>query len=152
MNKYLVKTISLKGSPKRYYTGFVDKKQHIYTFANEEAADECVFFLAHYKSRYGEFPEINKPDSEFVSLKKELKTKGSILSIVQDEIRIESCYIEDLFEYITVSDLMILLVYTFDFKLNNSNKIDVSFSAESITPAKEEIDCKKYLTDLYETY
>ena len=48
MNKYLVKTISLKGSPKRYYTGFVYNKQHIYTFANEEAAVECVFFLAHY--------------------------------------------------------------------------------------------------------
>jgi len=152
MNKYLVKTISLKGSPKRYYTGFVDKKQHIYTFANEEAADECVFFLAHYKSRYGEFPEINKPDSDFISLKKELKIQGSMFSIVQDEIKIESCYIEDLFEYITVSDLNVLLIYTFDFKLNNLNKIDVSFSAESITPYKEEINYKLYLTDLYHSY
>ena len=81
-----IKTISIKGKPKKYYTSFLDKKQHIYTFSNNESADECLFFIAQYKSIYGEFPEINNPECQYVRPSKdiiELSKQQSFFSIIE---------------------------------------------------------------------
>lgn len=145
-----IKTISIKGKPKKYFTSFLDKKQHIYAFSNNEAADECVFFIAQYKSIYGEFPQINKPESNNVNAPKDILvlSKQSIFSIIENELEIETISINDLMEEIAISNMLILLIYNFEFKLNNNKQIDVSFSASSIIPDKVNIDLKKHLNTL----
>ena len=150
----IIRTISIKGSPKRYYTGFINKKQHIYIFSNDQAVDECAFFIAQYKSMYGEFPEINKPENNSIPIKNErihvLKQK-SILSIIEEELVIESDSLDYFTEYCAISNMCLLLIHGFEFKLNNK-KTDVMFSAESIIPYEINVDIKKYLDTLHENY
>jgi len=144
----VLKTISISQTNKlkNYYTGYIHKKQHIYTFSNEEAVNECAFFIAQYKSRYGVFPEIN--ESENIPIKPNeiqfLKQKP-VLSIIENELVIEDENTSDIIEKCLFANMGLLLIYNFDFKLKGS-KIDVNFSASSILPDDIEVN-NSYIVD-----
>ena len=44
---------------KNYYTTFLDNKQNVMSFLNEESAMGCVSFLSEYKYKYGDYPIVN---------------------------------------------------------------------------------------------
>jgi hypothetical protein len=141
-----LRTISIKKTPKRYYTGYVNDKYHVYSFSNREAASDCAFFIAQYKSRYGQFPDINQ--SEKVMIKNNLISplyQKSILSILEEELVIREQNTNELINICSNGNIGLLIIYNFDFVLSNS-KIDVTFSASSIIP--ENVNKNIYLDKL----
>ena len=129
-----LRTISIKKKPKRYYSGYIDNKYHVYTFSNEQAVSECAFFISQYKSRYGEFPEINQ--NRDIAIKNNLINplyQKSIFYIMENELDIEEENTDKIVEMCSNANIGLLVIYDFNFTLSPS-KIDLAFSASSIIP------------------
>jgi len=139
----IIKTISLKGNPKHYYTGYVNNKHHLYSFTNEESVNECCFFLGTYKSKYGSFPDINN-DTDIKINHKEVfyMQRKPIFSIIEDEISVLSENTNEVIEKCSIMGIGLLLIHNFDFKIN-AKSIDIKFSASSLIPEEK---IKNYLT------
>jgi hypothetical protein len=132
----LVKTICINNKFKRYYTGYVDNKHHLYGFTNDSSINNCIQFLGTYKSRYGNYPDIN--DSEYIKIKNNLIDelyREPILSIIEKELIISNEFTSTIIEKCSIMGIGLLLIDNFDFYLTDK-KIDINFSASSIIPKK----------------
>ena len=139
----IIKTISINDKSKRYYTGYVEKKHHLYGFTTDSAIDDCIFFLGTYKSRYGKYPDIN--DSERIEIKTNLIpqiNRQSLLSIIDKELIITDENTEDLIQKCSVMGIGLLLINNFEFNLSDK-QIDIKFSARSLIPEEK---IRNYLT------
>jgi hypothetical protein len=43
----------------KYYSGFLNENQYIYSFLNRSCAEKCVLFLKDYKRANGRYPDLN---------------------------------------------------------------------------------------------
>jgi len=130
----IIKTISIRDTSKRYYTGYLDNKHYLYSFINNTAADECAYFLGTYKSRYGRFPDIN--ESKYIEIRDPLifeLNRKPLLSIIEEELIVSDENTDDLIEMCSDIGLGLLLIHNFDFKLS-SKRIDIKFSARNLIP------------------
>ena len=54
----MVKVLKTSGTG-RYYTSFIDDRQFVYSFKNQQDAEMCREFLLEHKRRYSIYPRIN---------------------------------------------------------------------------------------------
>jgi len=128
---------------KNYYSSYIDNKQHIYSFLNNETANTCVAFLKEFKTMYNSWPVINEQNEIMISNQ---MLSNYINEKLNEDIVINEEEIENMQSYCIFNNLGLLGVTFFDYTFKK-NKIDLYISACSLIPEDMTID-EKFINNM----
>ena len=133
------KLITIKNN-KKYYTSTIKNKQSLLSFDNLISANNCGFFLAEYKHRYGLWPSIDIHDSNVIELPLlEPIKRNPILSIFSNELKLLEEDIESLQCISFLCNIDLLGITEFNYTINR-NKFEINFKAANLSLDKEAND------------
>jgi len=136
-----VKTISVNEKKSRtYYTAIIENKQSIFSFANKTAAADCALFLAHYKSKFNNYPIINKSETIKIDYSDyDKNVNKSIADILSEDIIINEEETAELVDKCGTINLGLVVVHSFGFNDYN-NHIDIYFKGSEIEVPEREYE------------
>ena len=120
-----------KNKKVKYYTSILNGKQSIITFANDYTVKDCAYFISDYRNKYGYHPTLNN-DKNHKYIFRHLMKKNQYNDL-KDELVIIKESSEELINKCLITNLGLVLIHDFNYKNINSDKIDISFSAQEIT-------------------
>jgi len=124
-----IHTLSTKSlNCKNYYTTFINKKQHLYSFADFESANNCANFLCDFKSRYGSWPIINEDDKCKIKIQESDQELKETFELRLSEISIDTEELVKLQNYSVLNNIGLLGITFFDYKFE-PKKIEIYISA-----------------------
>jgi hypothetical protein len=106
-----------------YYSAYLNNKQNIYSFLNEESAKSCAMFLAEFKSMYNDWPIITE-DNDLKNIKIPHGRNKNKYDILADEIVISDELIENMQSYSIFNNIGLLGITYFDYTFKKG-KIDM---------------------------
>jgi hypothetical protein len=109
---------------RKYYSAFINERQHVYSFVHVDSAKRCSKFLAEFKQKYNVFPMLDDLRS-IVPIKR--------IKDYTDEMYIEQVETEELQCKCLTYNIGLIGVSSFDYKIE-VDKITVDFEAADLLP------------------
>jgi hypothetical protein len=125
-NKYKLS----KKIPIRYYTGVINDKQSILSFSSEYPVKQCAYFISMYRSKYGHYPSMCNDDVDKRS-RYGFAKKKNINELKEELVIVQECS-KELIKKCILSNLGLVVIHDFTYKLGNVDQTDVSFSAQEV--------------------
>ena len=125
---------------RRYYSAFINERQHVYSFLHTDSAKRCSQFLAEFKHKYNKFPILDENTLNHVSLKSVVPIKRTpVDSILSNELYIQEIEIEDLRMRCLTFNIGLIGIDNFDFTIE-PHKITLEFGAAELLSSDEKTE------------